>query len=87
MYVVGVCFQDANAAVLLDESAWVKPLQGNCLGIKTMRHYPTGQYVNRSSKNVRLATVNTLVNKSARFFSVPCLAIRIVFAATASRHR
>jgi len=44
------------------------------------------QYVNRSNKNLLLTAVKTLVNRSARFFCVPCFAMRTVPAATASRH-
>ena len=43
------------------------------------------QYVNLSSRNFLLAAVSTFVNKSERFLSVPCFAIQIVLAATASR--
>ena len=59
----------------------------NLLRDKNHDTYNHHQYVKRSNRNALLAAVSTLVNRSARFFSVPCLATRIVPDATASRHR
>ena len=62
----------------------MKPLRG----IKT-HETPSDadQYVNLSRRKFLLIAVKTFVNRSARFFSVPCFAILIVPAATASRQR